>query len=465
LATAGAFLLQSSFTFERYLQEYEKHWNIYPRRPLRLQEYQDRTLYTTWDLSYLRLEKEGPDAAKLLQLFAYFDNQSIWYELLHGGLGDDSPEWLPEVVTDEVDFDGVMTTLTDYCFLEVQTATRSWSMHNCVHDWALAALNKVIDAQQYWYTFDCVSAYIDGVDWDSLGHLSHGRVAAHAARLVRHQFRLMNGISPSRLAQGTNIAQLLQQQIRLTEAEEMYRRALAGYEKALGPDHTSTLDTVNKSGNLYAIQGKLGEAEKMYRRALAGYEKAPGADYTSTLDTANNLGILYANQGKLGEAEKMYRRALAGKEKTLGPDHTLTLGTVGNLGNLYRDQGKLGEAEKMYRRALAGKEKVLKVDHTSTLGTVHNLGNLYYDQGKLGAAEEMYQRALAGYEKALGPEHTSTLATVSNLGSLYANQGKLGEAEKMYRRALAGYEKALGPDHTSTLKTVYNLGLLYAKLR
>ena len=31
----------------------------------------------------------------------------------------------------------------------------------------------------------------------------------------------------------------------------MYVRALAGYEKALGPDHTSTLTTVNNLGNLY----------------------------------------------------------------------------------------------------------------------------------------------------------------------------------------------------------------------
>ena len=28
----------------------------------------------------------------------------------------------------------------------------------------------------------------------------------------------------------------------------------------------------------------------MYRRALAGYEKALSPDYTSTLDTVNNLG-------------------------------------------------------------------------------------------------------------------------------------------------------------------------------
>jgi hypothetical protein len=45
----------------------------------------------------------------------------------------------------------------------------------------------------------------------------------------------------------------------------MYQRALAGKEKALGPDHTSTLGTVNNLGNLYSDQGKLKEAEMIYQ--------------------------------------------------------------------------------------------------------------------------------------------------------------------------------------------------------
>jgi hypothetical protein len=45
-------------------------------------------------------------------------------------------------------------------------------------------------------------------------------------------------------------------------------------------------------GLLYADQGKLDEAEKMYQRALQGKEKAWGPDHTSTLDTVNNLGLL-----------------------------------------------------------------------------------------------------------------------------------------------------------------------------
>jgi tetratricopeptide (TPR) repeat protein len=83
----------------------------------------------------------------------------------------------------------------------------------------------------------------------------------------------------------------------------------------------------------------LDEAEQMYMRALARKEKALGRDHISTLGTVNNLGNLYCDQGKLDEAEQMYMRALAGSEKALGRDHTSTLVTVNNLGNLYRDQG------------------------------------------------------------------------------------------------------------------------------
>jgi hypothetical protein len=52
----------------------------------------------------------------------------------------------------------------------------------------------------------------------------------------------------------------------------MYERALKGYEAALGPEHPTTLSIVNNLGILYQNQGKLGEAEQMYKRALKGYE-------------------------------------------------------------------------------------------------------------------------------------------------------------------------------------------------
>ena len=94
------------------------------------------------------------------------------------------------------------------------------------------------------------------------------------------------------------------------------------------------LDTVNNLGLLYSDQGKLREAEDMFVRALAGYEKALGPEHTSTLRTVNNLGNLYSDQGKLREAEDMFVRALAGYEKALGPEHANTIKARRDLVNL-----------------------------------------------------------------------------------------------------------------------------------
>jgi hypothetical protein len=46
---------------------------------------------------------------------------------------------------------------------------------------------------------------------------------------------------------------------------------------------------VDNLGLLYADQGRLLEAEQTYQQALQGYEKAWGPEHTSTLNTVNNL--------------------------------------------------------------------------------------------------------------------------------------------------------------------------------
>jgi len=63
---------------------------------------------------------------------------------------------------------------------------------------------------------------------------------------------------------------------------------------SLVPDDDVTWEC-HRLGILYADQGKLVKAEQMYQRALQGYEKAWGLEHTSTLDTVNNLGLLYAD--------------------------------------------------------------------------------------------------------------------------------------------------------------------------
>ena len=213
---------------------------------------------------------------------------------------DDSPRWLHELISSDAEFEATMRQLTKYCFLEVQTSVASWSMHTCVHDWTLATLNEVVDEKQYWYAFDCVGASIEQEDSNSLGHFRLTDVTAHALRLGHvsdHRGDVMENLITNRLSRAVFIAELLSQQVQLAAAERMYQRALTGYEKALGPDHTSTLLTANNLGNLYRDQGKLEEAGKMYQRALQGFQNALGANHPWTMTVMTNLQMLQPQLG------------------------------------------------------------------------------------------------------------------------------------------------------------------------
>jgi Tfp pilus assembly protein PilF len=59
----------------------------------------------------------------------------------------------------------------------------------------------------------------------------------------------------------------------------MYVQALAGHEKVLEPDHTSTLAVAVNFGSLFCRQGRLDEAERMYQRALTGIDNALGSEH------------------------------------------------------------------------------------------------------------------------------------------------------------------------------------------
>lgn len=445
-----------------YLKYYQESWSDLQLQSDPGHHYWQGNILQTWMISYNEIKRRDPGTVKLLLLLARFYNRDIWYELVRNGCHSlHVPVWLKKATSNALAFKLRVRMLIKFSFLEITGQGGSYSMHPVVQDWCIHLASK--------------DEYVNCAELDELVLISVGYTVPRSnevnyselqQRLIPHgnhiRYRKWSGENFVIWEALDGLGNLYRDQGKLKEAEEMYQLALTGYEIALGPDHVSTLNTVNHLGNLFSDQGNLKRAEEMYLRAIIGREKTLGPDHALTLNTANNLGNLFSDQGKLKEAEEMYQRALVAKEKTQGPDHMSTLNTINNLGNLYRNQGKLKEAEKLYQRAQAGYENALGPDHTSTLNTLNNLGNLYNNQKKPKRAEEMYQRALKGYEKALGPDHTATLNTVNNLGNLYSHQGKLRDAEEMYQRALEGCEKALGQEHISTLTTVYCLGLLYS---
>jgi tetratricopeptide (TPR) repeat protein len=463
---------ETGVSFSTYTRLYKEQWKdlmeIENTAPLR--SYGNRSINTTWTVSYNAIRAKNEAAANLLLLWAHLDHQTLPFWILQVGahrssaLANDLSTWLRDAATNEVEFLHVLRLLRSYCLIESLLGSSTHSTHPVVHQWAFHIQDKHQRAELSRLAV-LVIGYAVPDKHATDYHQKQRQLFPHAESCVERMERVaadtMAEVSEEVSYASHRMGILLAERGNLGEAEKMYKWALEGYKKARDPDYRSILYTINNLGLLYANQGKLADAEKMYQQALEGHEKTCCPNHT-TLDTINNLGLLYANQGKLADAEKMFHQALEGYKKAYGPDHTSTLDAINNLGNLYANQEKLADAEKMFHQALEGYEKAYGPDHTSTLATVNNLGNLYANQGKLADAEKMFQQALEGKEKAWGADHRSTFITVNNLGALYAHQGKLIDAEKMYQRALEGYEKAYGPNHTSTLATVNNLGNLYA---
>lgn len=476
LTQAGAYLRETNISVSSYIKHYDTTWKDLMEEQGRylLQEYGDRSVLTTWMVSYEQVASESAEAPNLLKLWGSLHREDLWYGLLASVQDFEEevgvPEWLFMLAESEIKFNQAIGLLRRFSLVEtVERRSRTHGIHTGLHAWCRYLLTDDEQKRMLLLVIRVVAQAVPAESGAASREIQE--------RLLPHGLHVSRKISDLLARHGwTNfpeddiltwecrqLASLLAAHTKFAEAEAMYKQALAGYEKVLGPEHMCTLGTINNLGALYYDQGKLEEAGKTYRRALAGYERTLGLEHTDTLNTVNNLGNLYCAQCKLIEAEAMYQQALAGREKVLGAKHTDTLDTVNNLGALYYDQGELVQAETMYKRALTGYERTLGSEHTSTFFTVNNLGLLFKRQGKLAEAESTYRRALAGKEKTLGAEHTSTLRTIKNLANLYEAQGKLADAEATYGRALRGSEKAVGPEHEDTLDTVNDLGALYCK--
>ncbi len=107
----------------------------------------------------------------------------------------------------------------------------------------------------------------------------------------------------------------LYQQGRYQEAIPLAERAMHLREKALGPEHADTIESLHNLASLYDFVGDFGRAEPLYQRALATREKVLGPEHPDTATSLNNLAYLYAAMGDYGRAEPLYQRALAIREK------------------------------------------------------------------------------------------------------------------------------------------------------
>jgi tetratricopeptide (TPR) repeat protein len=473
LATAGSYLHQVSTSLTEYNQLYEASWAELQETTPRLTSY-DKTLYSTWQISFDHVIQRNNHSAQLLRLWAFFDNQDLWFELLQHTSPED-PDWFLELTRNNLTFSVAVRVLCDHGLVDTdlsqhnqtrtgmhdQIGSRGYNMHACVHSWISNVLNQ-----------RC---------YDHLGKLALKLVAAHAPkpdhplrwqiqrRLMPHATRCADFISNNlgdedgMESEIQALGMLLCKQRRLDGAKTLLQRALRAYLKADDPGDLRIPDTINQLGLIGLNLGDQEQAELMFELAIRRYDQALGSDHVAKLCPMINLGIIRREQNRPDEAAKLFTSIWKKYDEEYGPNNESSSMAICNLAFVYKEMGEYGEAEKLLLLGLQGYEQSFGQDHESTIKTISYLGDLYLnDLHQLEDAERMHWRAVQGYEKIFGLDNLSTIDAIDSLGIAFARQNKTDEAERRYYQALTAYKETLGQDHPSTLSCMYRLGLIYS---
>jgi tetratricopeptide (TPR) repeat protein len=415
-----------------YLKFYEQQWSELMASDhladAPLQDYPERSVWTTWAISYQAIRERHEHTANLLLLWSFLDNKDLWYGLFAAACADSLVAarilsgWIGDIASSEIEFSRAIQLLCNYSLVEQGQETGSYAMHAVVHRWALNfhGTQSAMELSQL-----AVLAVGLAIPSDTAYHCSAGQ-----RRLMPHVQACFPWVVKYAQKWILELSRACETCSGTTQSDEVL------------------LEALYLMGLLCVNQGKLEEADQMYQCALHGQKTVLGPKHKSTLTTMNDLGVLYQDQQQLHKAKLMYKRALRERAIEFGQNETSTLETVNNLATLFEEEGKPDFAERMYIWALRGKEQTLGPNHISTLHTTNNLGALYAKQGKLSEAQRMFERALEGYENSLCniriQQYLPALDALENIGNLHAMQGEHCKAYAAFSGAFLALEGHLG---------------------
>lgn len=209
----------------------------------------------------------------------------------------------------------------------------------------------------------------------------------------------------------------------------------------------------------YVISSQYKKAGPMYKEAMTGFSKHLGPESPEMAISWFQIGELQETLGEYDKAVALYKKALAILEKKQGKDHPMLTGVLDKLAALCMELEMEKEAVPLYERLVAIRNKTLRPTHPQLAMSLNNLAESYRLQRQYAEAEGCYQQSLSIAEQTQGKDHPSVGAILQELAKLCSNQRKNDEAEKYQARASSIFEKAVAAEEKRSKNTSLSLDL------
>ena len=487
---AGALLYTGVCHLDDFLAIFHKYRKDLMEKPsYKAASKSDQAVYTTWDISYGRIDrraqiiegdldaaKQAENAIQTLNLFAQFHNENIMEEIFKKA----AENWAKEAKNDESEAEsesraavplqllrcdregrwdslpfrqGVRLLLSS-SLIRQDESRKSYSMHRLVHFWAQDRLSEADRQNHISITRALLSK---SIEWTF-----QTEDYAFRRKLLPHIHKSQN---PSRETKyiventrdATNFALVYFENGNMADAQALEAQVLELRKSTLGPEHPHTLTSMANLASTFWSQGRWTEAEALQVQVLELHKSTLGPEHPDTLTSMANLASTFSDQGRWTEAEALGVQVLELHKSTLGSEHPHTLTSMANLASTFSDQGRWTEAEALEVQVLELCKGTLGLEHLDTLTSMANLALTFSGQGRWTEAEALGVQVLELRKGTLGPEHPGTLTSMANLASTFWSQGRWTEAEALGVQVLELHKSTLGPEHPHTLTSMANL--------
>ena len=303
--------MNEMMTVSKYLEFYDKTWTslMASQHTFPLQEYPERSVLTTWKMSYDRIVDVEQRAANLLDLWAFFDPADVWYELaakfqnlpLHDRISED---FLP---TSELAFEHCISILSRYSLLTKAADGLHHSIHPVVNAWCL---HNILASEKKLplcgLALRMTAEIASPLGFDMSKWIVARRVLNHASvvsRRVQHA-----GKSEDFAYAYFYVAAFLNDWGQRYQAEPMYSLALEMIEKGWEPDLEIKLEVFIGLSYIYLVRGEQEKAEVMYQRTLDAVESKPAPEidkYPKILHAATRIFLYFTLSDKQFTRDKI----------------------------------------------------------------------------------------------------------------------------------------------------------------
>lgn len=306
---------------------------------------------------------------------------------------------------------------------------------------ALAILKKSVGEKHVYYTYalnDQAELYREQSKFKEAE-----TIARKVLKIRQATFGEGNPLVPASM---DFLAKVLADQGKYSEARTFSDKAIEIFNELFdNQENYFTAQAKHTSGNILRQQGKYAEAENVIREALAIEKRILGQNHVEIAKLERDLAKVKADESDFAQAETLLKSSMTNIESNTGPDHPERIASVRALGYLYSRKGNLQEAANQYVKALQLSETVLGANSKSTADSARDLGELYLKQKQYEQAVKYLSKALETDTALYGKTSPQVAGDMISLAGAYDALGKseqanplIAEASKIKRTVTGG---------------------------